>query len=472
MTQNKSTFSNPTGKILVVDDERSMREFLSIALSRAGHEVVTAESGEEALNLLPRQSFDLVITDLRMEKLTGIDVLKKVQESSPETEVIVITAYATPETAIKAMKAGAYDYIQKPFKVEEILLVCRRALERHNLAKDNAALRESLQGTYKLENIIGKSKAIKTVFDIIRKVAPSQTNVLISGESGTGKELVARAIHVISPRRDEPFHAINCGAIPPNLLESELFGHTKGAFTGADKKRPGLFREAQGGSVLLDEIGELDSMLQVKLLRVLQERKVKPVGADEEESVDVRVMAATNKDLADSVAEGSFREDLFYRLNVIEIQVPPLRQRRDDIPLLANHFLRRFSARSGKTLRSITSDGLKKLMNHPFPGNVRQLENIIERAVTLSTEDVLSAEDFTDKNLTQLSEGPQLETLLKKNISLDEALQKTEKNLIEEALERTNGVRTEAAKLLGISFRSLRYRLEKIEQPEEENPKK
>jgi len=471
MTQNKDSLPNPNGKILVVDDERSMREFLSIALSRAGNEVVTAESGEEALGLLPRQSFDLVITDLRMEKLTGIDVLKKVQESSPDTEVIVITAYATPETAINAMKAGAYDYIQKPFKVEEILLVCRRALERHNLAKDNAALRESLHETYKLDNIVGKSTAIKTVFDIIRKVAPSQTNVLISGESGTGKELVARAIHVISPRGDKPFHAINCGAIPPNLLESELFGHTKGAFTGADKNRPGLFREAQGGSILLDEIGELGSMLQVKLLRVLQERMVKPVGADEEEAVDVRVMAATNKDLSDLVAEGGFREDLFYRLNVIEIKVPPLRQRREDIPLLANHFLRRFSARSGKNLRGITSEGLKKLMNHPFPGNVRQLENVIERAVTLSSGDILSAEDFTDQNLTQLSEGIQLETLLKKNLSLDEALQKTEKNLIAEALQRTDGVRTEAAKLLGISFRSLRYRLEKIEGPGEENEK-
>ncbi len=461
-----SSEQNPRGKILVVDDELSMREFLSIALTRGGHDVVTAESGEDALDLLSDKDFDLVITDLNMGELSGMDVLQKVRSSSPDTEVIVITAFATPENAIEAMKAGAYDYIRKPFKVEEVLLVCSRALERHYLAQDNKTLRESLEDKHKLDDIIGKSPSIKNVFEIIRKVAPTRTNVLISGESGTGKELVARAIHFNSPRAEYAFHAINCGAIPPNLLESELFGHTKGAFTGAEKNRTGLFREADGGSILLDEISELDSMLQVKLLRVLQERKVKPVGADEEESVDVRVMAATNKDLTDLVKRGSFREDLFYRLNVIEIKVPPLRQRRDDIPLLVDHFLRRFAAQSGKSLQGITSDALRNLINHPFPGNVRQLENMVERAVTLSISNVLDSKDFFDPNITGVSDGPQLSTLLKDNLSLDDTIRNIEKSLIEQALDKADGVRTEAAKLLGISFRSLRYRLEKIESEE------
>ena len=450
-----------------MDDELSMREFLSIALSRAGHEVVTADSGEQALERLSVEPFDLVITDLRMKETSGLDVLAKVRDSAPDTEVIVITAFATPETAIEAMKAGAYDYLQKPFKVDEILLVCHRALERHKLALENVTLRKKLEGQHKLDALIGKSRAMQRVFDLIVKVAAAKTNVLISGESGTGKELVARAIHNESPRADLPFKAINCGAIPTNLLESELFGHTKGAFTGADKERSGLFREAEGGSVLLDEIGELDPQLQVKLLRVLQERKVRPVGADAEESVDVRVMAATNKDLSEQVSEGAFREDLFYRLNVIQIQVPPLRQRREDIPLLVDHFVQRFASETEKTVTGVSKAALKMLMGHPFGGNVRQLENMVERAVTLSSNEILEAEDFTELRVDSVSEGLTLNTLLENGISLDAALGNVERRLIEQALDRADGVRTEAAKLLGISFRSLRYRLDKMDSGEQ-----
>ena len=452
------------GRILVVDDEQSMREFLSIALKRAGHEVEVAESGDSAMRILGERELDLVITDLRLGKLDGLAVLRRVRETAPDTEVIVITAYATPDNAIEAMKAGAYDYIQKPFKVDEILLVCRRALERHTLARENLTLRQRLSESRQLADIVGSSKAMRHVFDMVSKVAPSRTNLLISGESGTGKELVARAVHKQSPRSDQPFLAVNCAAIPTTLLESELFGHTKGAFTGAERSRPGLFREASNGSLLLDEVSELDPQLQVKLLRVLQERKVRPVGSDREEEVDVRVMAASNRNLAKAVERGDFREDLYYRLNVIEIKVPPLRERCDDIPLLVDHFVRRFAADSAKEIRGVSPEALELLMRHPFPGNVRELENMVERAVTLASSEVLQPDDFSDLKSRLSGEIVRLERLIDRNLSLDDVLSKVEEDLIEQALERTNGVRTEAAKLLGISFRSLRYRLDKMEE--------
>jgi two-component system response regulator PilR (NtrC family) len=454
---------NLRGRVLVVDDEQSMREFLSIALERDGHSVEVAENGTAALEKLARESFDLVITDLRLGDFSGLEILQKVRSTDADTEVIVITAYATAENAIKAMKAGAYDYITKPFKVDEIKLICQRALERHTLAQENLTLRQRLRETQGFADIVGKSKAMRQVFDLIAKVAPARTNVLISGESGTGKELVARAIHRRSPRAAKPFVAVNCAAIPSTLLESELFGHTKGAFTGAERGRAGLFREADGGSLLLDEISELDPQLQVKLLRVLQERKIRPVGSDREEQVDVRVMAATNRDLTQCVKDGTFREDLYYRLNVIEVKVPPLRERRDDIALLVSHFVMRFAAESGKKIRAISSDALKKLLEHPFSGNVRELENMVERAVTLASTEVLQAADFgalsapLDDGLVDLSR------ITDEEQNLDQLLQRIEHQLIEQALERTEGVRTEAAKLLGISFRSLRYRLDKLE---------
>ncbi len=450
------------GRILVVDDERSMREFLEIALRRAGHEVVTAEGVESAVAELAAGYFDLVITDLRMQGASGLDLLNHVKKEAEGTEVIVVTAYASYDSAIEAMKAGAYDYLKKPFKVDEILLVCNRALERHRLARENEELRRRLSATTRFGHIIGKSRAMREVFDLIEKVAFSRSNVLVTGESGTGKELVARAVHDRSPRAQGPFLAVNCGAIPANLLESELFGHVRGSFTGAEKDRPGLFRQAEGGTLLLDEVGELDQSLQVKLLRVLQERRIRPVGSDREEPVDVRVIAATNRDLGELVREGHFREDLYYRLNVIQIRVPPLRERREDIPLLVEFFSRKYSEESGKSVKGFSPDAMKKLMEYSFPGNVRELENLVERAVILASGDWIEAEDVVGGEQASPQDSLTLERLQREGWSLDDALAHVELGLIREALEQSGGNRTEASRRLGISFRSLRYRLDKL----------
>jgi len=458
------------GRILVVDDEQSMREFLEIALRRGGFDVTLAEDGSHALALLENQRFDLVITDLKMGDVSGLDVLHHVKSLAPQTEVVVVTAFATSDTAIEAMKAGAYDYLKKPFKVDEIRIVCQRALERHRLAVENRELRRRLTATQRFGQILGKSAAMRRVFELIDKVAPSRSNLLVTGESGTGKELVARSIHLKSSRVAGPFLAVNCGAIPSNLLESELFGHVKGAFTGADRDRPGMFRQAQGGTLLLDEVAELDVSLQVKLLRVLQERRIRPVGSDQDESVDVRVIAATNRDLVQLVGEGTFRDDLYYRLNVIEVRVPPLRERREDIPLLVNYFCDKYAEENGKVIEGMAAEAMKKLVGYSYPGNVRELENIIERAVILAAGSVIESEDVVDLVPAARSDAVTLEWLLEKGWSLDEALAWVEQRLIDEALQRTSGVRVEAARVLGISFRSFRYRLQKLTQGGDEHP--
>ncbi|HJZ83929.1 MAG TPA: sigma-54 dependent transcriptional regulator, partial [Polyangia bacterium] len=371
-----------SGRILIVDDEASMREFLSICLRRAGYAVEPASGGPEALRKLDGDSdFDVVVTDLKMPGSGGLDVLDAVKKRAPSTEVIVITAYATPETAIAAMKRGAYDYLTKPFKVDEIEVVVARAMEKRALVRENRLLRAELKGQYHLDRLVGKSAAMARVFDLVRKVAAAKTNVLITGESGTGKELVARALHQIGSRPDGPFVAVNCGAIPEALLESELFGHLRGAFTGADRDHPGLFVAASSGTLFLDEIGELPMALQVKLLRALQERSVRPVGGSTEREVDVRVVAASNRDLEGEVERGAFRQDLYYRLNVIQIQMPPLRARRDDIPLLAHLFAERYAAELGKPVPILAPDALRALCEYDYPGNVRELENLVERAV-------------------------------------------------------------------------------------------
>ncbi len=398
-----------------------------------------------------------------MQGASGLDLLHHVKQKAPRTEVIVVTAYASYDSALEAMKAGAYDYLKKPFKIDEILLVCNRALERHRLALENEELKRRLSATVQFGKIVGRSQAMRRVFDLIEKVAASRSNILVTGESGTGKELVARAIHERSPRSSAPFLAVNCGAIPGNLLESELFGHVRGSFTGADKDRPGMFREAEGGTLLLDEVGELDQSLQVKLLRVLQERRIRPVGSDRELSVDVRVIAATNRDLADLVREGRFREDLYYRLNVIEIQVPPLRERREDIPLLVDHFCRKYAQESGKSVDGFSPEAMKKLVEHDFPGNVRELENLVERAVILASGDWIQPEDVVASARHTEDGSLSLATVRDRGWTLDDALGDLESRLIREALDSTGGNRTEAAKLLGISFRSLRYRLDKLE---------
>ena len=387
-----------TGDILIVDDERSMREFLGIYLKRSGHRVEAAANADAARKAMAAREFDVVITDLKMPDGSGLEVLAESKHLHPDTQVVVVTAFATAETAIAAMKAGAYDYLTKPFKVDEVGLVVERALERRVLQRQNVVLRDEIKGRYKLERLIGKSPPMQRMFEVIRKIAPARTSVLLIGESGTGKELAARALHELSGRDADVFIAVNCGAIPETLIESEFFGHVKGAFTGANSDRSGLFEAAHGGTIFLDEIGELPVPMQVKLLRVLQERKVKQVGGSQEKEVDVRVVAATNRDLEAEVEKGTFRQDLFYRLNVIQLRLPPLRERREDIPILVDHFVRKFGAEHGRKISGVDPDAMYALVNHSFPGNVRELENLIERAVTLAHGDRIQLDTLPPLN--------------------------------------------------------------------------
>ena len=450
-----------------------MRDFLRIALGRLNYEVTTAEGPAQAIEIIRRRDLDLVLTDLRMQGGSGLDVLDESRRTRPDTEVVVVTAFASTDTAIAAIRRGAYDYLHKPFKIDEISVVLERALEKRRLRRDNLSLRQELEGRYRLSDIVGKSPLMQRLFDLIRKVAPSRTSVLINGESGTGKELVARAIHDISPRSKGPFIGVNCGAIPESLLESELFGYVKGAFTGATQDRRGLFAAAHGGTLFLDEIGELPTPMQVRLLRVLQERKVKPVGGVTEEEYDVRVVAATNRDLEAEVARGSFRQDLYYRLNVIQLELPLLRQRREDIPLLAEHFIRKHAAALGRAVTAIEPNALQALCDYDFPGNVRELENLIERALTLGTGDRVtrSALPALDRSRTRAVAAPS--ELPEQGVDLEQMINEFERDLIQKALQRSDGSRRRAAALLTISLRQLRYRLAKLgvaAPPDEEEP--
>jgi two-component system response regulator PilR (NtrC family) len=453
-----------TGDILIVDDERSMREFLGIYLRREGFRIETAQGSAEALAVLKARAFDLVITDLRMPDGDGLHILAESKRLHPDTEVIVVTAFSTTETAIAAMKAGAHDYLTTPFKIDEVSLVVQRAMEKRRLARDNLVLRDEIKGRYKLDRLLGKSPPMERVFDVLRKVASTRTSVLLVGESGTGKELAARALHELSPRSDQPFVAVNCGAIPETLLESELFGHVRGSFTGANADKQGLFEAANNGTLLLDEVADLPVPMQVKLLRVLQERKVKPVGGITEREVDVRIVAATNRDLEAEVDKAAFRQDLYYRLNVIQIRLPPLRERREDLSLLVEHFIRKFSAEHGRPVAGATPELMSALMAYHFPGNVRELENMIERAVTLSTSDQLALDAFPDlAGLRGITPGtPALDHLPDDGLDLERHLEDYERTILIKALEKTNGNRTEAARLLRVSFRSMRYRLSKL----------
>jgi len=450
------------GKILVVDDERSMRDFLSIMLKREGHDVVAAENGADALKTVQAEIFDLVISDVKMAGVDGIEVLKTVKELSPETVVIMITAYATAETAVEAMKLGAYDYITKPFKVDEIKLVIQKALEKGHLRKENILLRREIASRAGFENFIGKSEPMQKIFSLIRQVADTKSTILITGESGTGKELVARAIHFNSSRKDKPFVTVNCGALPETLLESELFGYMKGAFTGAATNKQGLFEVANNGTIFLDEISATTPALQIKLLRVLQEREFMRVGGTTNIRVDSRVIAASNKDLQAEVAKGAFREDLFYRLNVINIPLPPLRDRREDIPMLVDFFLSKFL--TGKEPKKITPEAMKVLMSYRWPGNVRELENTIERLVILTVGDTVRLEQMP-AIMQSSPPNPELipAQIPDEGIDLEALLGSAEKTLLQKALEKTGGVKTEAAKLLGLTFRSFRHRLNKHE---------
>jgi len=452
------------GRVLVVDDEQSMREFLAICLRRAGHEVAVVASAAAAIEHLGGTAVDVVVTDLRMPgELDGLGLLAQIKQRAIDSEVILVTAFATADTAIAAMKQGAYDYLTKPFKVDEITAVIGRAMEKRRLIAENLALKDQVAGRVRLAQLLGRSKAMQKVFELIGKIHSTKTSVLITGESGTGKELVARALHTEGNRSAHGFVAVNCGAIPEELMESELFGHQKGAFTGAYADKPGLFRQASDGTLFLDEIGELSLGLQVKLLRALQERKVKPVGGATELDVDVRVVAATNRDLEAEVARGAFRSDLYYRLNVIEVRLPPLRQRPEDVPLLVDHFIRKFAADQGKEPHRVEPAAMKRLEAYDFPGNVRELENIIERAVALAPGPAIGVDDLPPLRTAAVKQVAVAAVELPDDgVDLDRLVYDFERGIVQKALDRTGGVRKRAAALLGISFRSLRYRLDKL----------
>ena len=458
--------------ILVVDDETSIREFLEIMLLRAGHRVVLAKDAIDGIAKLKEGTFDLTLTDLRLPKGSGMDVLTYVIKNAPSTQVVIMTAFATTETAIDAMKAGAYDYIIKPFKVDELTVLIDRALERRQLQTENVALKATLQSRVANSRLLGTSERMQEVFELIGKVAPTRTTILLTGESGTGKELVARAIHARGPRVNEAFVAINCGAIPETLIESELFGHSKGSFTGATADKPGLFERAEKGTVFLDEIGELPLAMQVKLLRVLQERKVRRVGGANDLDVDCRVIAATNRRLENEVANGTFREDLFFRLNVIQIRLPALRERRPDISLLAEAFLAKFAEQQESSIRGITDGALRLLSSWHWPGNVRELENVIERGVTLAAGDVIDVASLP-ATMRGLQTTPPMgipvvgtnvipEEIPDDGLDLEAVMEAYERRMLEKALARTGGKKKKAAELLKLSFRSFRYRLAKL----------
>jgi two-component system response regulator PilR (NtrC family) len=448
-------------RILVVDDEKSMREFLRILLEKEGHAVATAEDGETGLQQVVRQGADLVISDIKMPRLDGVGLLGGLREHGLDTPVILVTAYASRDSAIQAMKQGAFDYITKPFKVDEIRAVIHRALAEGERRHRTEAAAEPVEEPV-LHGIIGRSPKMVELYKVIGRVATVDSTVLITGESGTGKEMVARTIHYNSPRSARPFVAINCGAIPEQLLESELFGHVKGSFTGAVTNKVGLLEVARGGTVFLDEVAEMSPMLQVKLLRFLQDHIFRRVGGTEDIEVDVRMMAATNKDLPHMIQQGTFRDDLFYRLNVISVELPPLRERWEDIPLLARNFLETFATQAGRPAMGIAPEAMEVLMAYSWPGNVRELENIIERAVALTTGDEIRAESLPD-GVRKPPPPPVLHGLEipPEGLDLERVVADLEKSLMQDALQKAGGVQTKAARLLGINFRSFRYRAKK-----------
>ncbi len=448
--------------IMVVDDEQSMCEFLEIILLRAGYRVSCFTDAFAAVASLETESYDLVISDLKMPTMSGLELLRTVKKRTPATELIMITAFASTTSVIEAMKNGAFDYISKPFKVDEILLTIKKALKNSQLQRENLRLRRELEKRFGFDNLIGKSPSMMAIYEIIKQVAPTKTNVLICGESGTGKELVARAIHFSGPYKEKPFIAVNCAAIPEHLIESELFGHTKGAFTGATSNTEGYLKAADGGSLFLDEIAEIPPSLQVKILRVIQEKRFQKVGNPKEISIDLQFIAATNRDLQEAVSSGEFRQDLFYRLNVIRIDMPPLRQRREDIPLLLKHFLQQYCHEYSREISGFSPEATQALIDYDYPGNIRELENIVERCVVLESGDGIINLSTLPSVVRQKSQTNQaIIELPKEGFNLETFVTKLETNFIEQALKRCNGNKTRAAGLLGLTFRSLRYRLDK-----------
>ena len=446
-----------TNRILLIDDEENFRHMLSVILKKRGYDVEAASNGIDGLKKVDTGSYDTVLCDIRMPQMDGLEFLQEAQKAGCESTIIMMSAYGTLDTAIEAMKLGAYDYISKPFKPDEIILTLKKAEERERLRRENLFLKKEVQKEYSFENIISKNERMRQIFDTIQKVAKYKSTILIAGESGTGKELVAKAIHFNSDRSDHPFIPVNCGAIPENLLESELFGHTKGSFTNAVRTKKGLFEEADGGTMFLDEIGELPFQLQVKLLRVLQDGEIRRIGESKAIRIDVRIIAATIKDLDKEVREGKFRDDLFYRLNVLPIKIPPLRDRKEDISILVDHFIQKYSRELNKPIEGITPEALNCLLNYNWNGNVRELENVIERAIVLTESNRIQVE-----NLPIEIQNPKEESrfsLLNDEVSIKKASRYLEIDLIKKALNKTKGNHTHAAKLLEISHRALLYKI-------------
>jgi two-component system response regulator AtoC len=443
-------------RLLVIDDEENMQHMLSNVLAKSGYLVDTASNGSEGLQMTEKNGYDVILCDIKMPRMDGMEYLKAAHRRIENTTVIMMSAYGTIDTAIEAMKLGAYDYISKPFKTDEVLLTLKKAEERELLKKENSQLKERIQNieeSYNFGNMVGKSKAMNAVFRLSAKAAQYKTTVLILGDSGTGKELIARAIHFQGQRSKRPLVPVNCGGIPENLLESELFGYRKGAFTGADRNKLGLFQEADGGTIFLDEIGEMPLALQVKLLRVLQENEIRPIGDSKAKEIDARVIAATSKNLEDEVKKGTFREDLFYRLNVLSIQLPLLKERTEDIPLLCEHFIHRFNKRLVKKVERVSSAAMSRLLEYHWPGNVRELENVIERALVIADDSLILPEHLPPELDRKPVDNPMDEFF--EGYSLKKAQRLLEKNLISKALSETGGNRTQAARLLEISHPSL-----------------
>jgi two-component system, NtrC family, response regulator PilR len=456
-----------TSHILVVDDELSMRELLEYMLSKEGYEVTCAGDGRKAIRLLEKKQYDLLLCDIKLGDISGLDVLRASQKSSQDIIVILISAYASTETAVEAMNEGAYDYVPKPFNKDELLQTVAKALALRTVEHEKELLNNQLKENLHFGILVGTSPAMRHIYKLILQVAKAKTNVLITGESGTGKELIAKAIHQESDRSNQPFVVINCGGIPETLMESELFGHKKGSFTGATSDKKGLFEEAHRGTIFLDEIGELSLPIQVKLLRAVQEKVFKAVGGTEDITVDIRILSATNKNLEEEVIAGNFREDLFYRLNVIEIKVPPLRERKADLRSLAQYFLEKYSREMGKKITKFSSYAIDMLNKYDFPGNIRELENLLERSVALSTTNIILPDSLAlsihKRRWIEGFKGRRFDLdEVSRGVSLDIILEDIERAYLKKALDCSDGNKNKAAELLGISFRSLRYRLDKL----------
>ena len=447
-------------KLLIIDDERSILELLNTVFKKEGYEVETSLSASKAMELIARENFDLVISDIKLPEMSGMEILKKVKLTKPELPFVMITAYGSIKQAVEALKVGALDYVLKPFDVEELKIVVAHGLEKRKLKQENIQLKKELEEKYKFENMVGKCRKMKEIYSLIEKIAGTDSTVLVMGESGTGKEMAARAIHFLSHRREKPFVSINCGALPENLLESELFGHSKGSFTGAVADKKGMFEVAVQGTLFLDEVGELSPWTQVKLLRALQEKKIRRVGGTEEIDVDVRIMAATNQDLKVMTEKGEFREDLYYRLNVISFEMPPLRERKPDLPLLLTHFLEKHCQRMRRKMKRIAPEAMSVLESYPWPGNVRELENIIERVVAIEERETITEESLP-ADLFLAQDVPESKYILQPGFSLNDYVDKVTCHFLKEALAATGGNLKETAGLLGLNYRSLRYLIEK-----------